>query len=151
MWGLLCCLLHFEISFGYTLVQFAFAAVQHGGDNLIHVVILVLTQASAEDDLRLGVGQLLVLGIQCAVFSIVDGVIRLVTGLPLGGILAADDRFGQVVSVLVLAELEPFVLDDAGPRRLAVRVVDGGVAWKLGLSSSSFSNRTERYSNVPSL
>ena len=95
MWGLLCCLLHFEISFGGTLVQLAFAAVQHGGDNLIHVVILILTQASAEDDLRLGVGQLLVLGIQCAVFGIVDGVIRLVTGLPLGGILTADDRFGQ--------------------------------------------------------
>ena len=61
MWGLLCCLLHFEISFGGTLVQFAFAAVQHSGDNLIHVVILVLTQASAEDDLRLGIGQFLVL------------------------------------------------------------------------------------------
>ena len=96
------------LSLGCTLVQLAFAAVQHGGDNLIHVVILILTQASAEDDLRLGVGQLLVLGIQCAVFSIVDGVIRLVTGLPLGGILTADDRFGQVVAVLVLAELEPF-------------------------------------------
>lgn len=107
------------LSLGCTLVQLAFAAVQHGGDNLIHVVILILTQASAEDDLRLGIGQLLVLGIPCAVFSIVDGVIRLVTGLPLGGILAADDRFGQVVAVLVLAELEPFVLDDAGPRRLA--------------------------------
>ena len=84
------------LSLGCALVQLAFAAVQHGGDNLIHVVILVLTQASAEDDLRLGVGQFLVLGIQCAVFSIVDGVIRLVTGLPLGGCLlytsdAADE------------------------------------------------------------
>ena len=65
------------LSLGCTLVQLAFAAVQHGGDNLIHVVILILTQASAEDDLRLGVGQLLVLGIQCAVFSIVDGVANL--------------------------------------------------------------------------
>ena len=82
MWGLLCCLLHFEISFGYTLVQFAFAAVQHGGDNLIHVVILVLTQASAEDDLRLGVGQLLVLGIQGTVLLVIDGVVRLVALLP---------------------------------------------------------------------
>ena len=125
--------MNFVLSLGCTLVQFTFAAIQHGGDDLIHVVILVLTQASAEDDLRLGIGQLLVLGIQRAVFSIVDGVIRLVTGLPLGGILAADDRFGQVVAVLVLAELEPFVLDDAGPRRLAVRIVDGGVALETGL------------------
>ena len=121
------------LSLGCTLVQLAFAAVQHGGDNLIHVVILILTQASAEDDLRLGLGQLFVLGIQCAVFSIVDGVIRFVTGLPLRGILAADDRFGQVVAVLVLAELEPFVLDDAGPRRLAVGVVDCGIALEVGL------------------
>ena len=97
-------------------MQLAFAAVQHGGNNLIHVVILVLTQTSAEDDLRLGVGQLLVLGIQCAVFSIVDGVVRFIAGLPLRGILAADDRLGQVVAVLVLAELEPFMLNDAGPR-----------------------------------
>ena len=115
------------------LVQFALTAVQHSGDNLIHVVVLILTQTAAEDDLRLGLGQLFVLGIQCAVFGIVDGVVRLVAGLPLGGILAADNRFGQVVAVLVLAELEPFMLDDAGPRGLAVGVVDGGVALKAGL------------------
>ena len=54
--------MNFVLSLGCTLVQFTFAAIQHGGDDLIHVVILVLTQASAEDDLRLGIGQLLVLG-----------------------------------------------------------------------------------------
>lgn len=65
--------------------------------------------------------------------GIVDGVIWLIAGLPLGGILTADNRFGQVVAVLVLAELEPFMLDDAGSRGLTVGVVDGGVALKARL------------------
>ena len=120
-------------------------------NNLIHIVVFIFTQASAEDDLQLGVGQLLVLGIQCAVFGVVDGVIRLVTGLPLGGILTADDCFGQVVAVLVLAELEPFVLDDTGPRRLAVRIVDGGVALEARLVEQLILKPAERYSSVPSL
>ena len=120
-------------AFACTLVQLAFAAVQHGGDNLIHVVVLIFAQTATEDDLRLGLGQLFVLGIQCAVFGIVDGVVWLIAGLPLGGILSADDRFGQVVAVLVLAELEPFMLDDAGPRGLTVGVVDSGVALEAGL------------------
>ena len=123
----------FVLSLGCTLVQLAFAAVQHGGDNLIHVVVLIFAQTAAEDDFWLGLGELFVLGIQCAVFGIVDGVVRFIAGLPLRGILAADDRLGQVVAVLVLAELEPFMLNDAGPRRLAVGIVDGRVALKAGL------------------
>ena len=70
---------------------------------------------------------------KCTVFGIVDGIIWLIAGLPLGGILTADNRFGQVVAVLVLAELEPFMLDDAGSRGLTVGVVDGGVALKARL------------------
>ena len=87
------------LSLGCTLVQFTFAAIQHGGDDLIHVVILVLTQASAEDDLRLGIGQLLVLGIQGTVLLVIDGVVRLVALLPLSAVLAADDRFGLGTSI----------------------------------------------------
>ena len=112
----------FVLSLGCTLVQLAFAAVQHGGDNLIHVVILILTQASAEDDLRLGVGQLLVLGVERAVLLVVHRVVGFIAGLPLGAVLAADDGLG------LGAELKVLVLDDAGVGRLGVGVVDDGVA-----------------------
>ena len=114
-------------------MQFGIAAIQHSGDDLIHVVVFVLSQTAAEDDLQLSVGQLLVLGIECAVLGVVDRIVRLVAGLPLTAVLAADDSLGQVVSVLVLAELEPLVLDDAGPRCLAVSLVDGGIALEAGL------------------
>ena len=100
---------------------------------MLETVVLVLAQAAAENDLLFGLGQLLILGVECAVLVVIHGVVRLVAGLPLGGILAADDGLGQVIAVFVLAELEPLVLDDAGPRGLAVGVVDGSVALEIRL------------------
>ena len=74
----------------------------------IHVVVLVFAQTAAEDHARLGVGQLLVFGVQSTVLGVVDRVVRLVALVPLGAVFTADDRFG------LGAELEVLVLDDAG-------------------------------------
>ena len=111
----------------FTTLSYSFA------NNLVHVIVFILTQATTEDNLRLGISQLFVLGVECAVLGIVDGIVWLVAGLPLAAVLAADDGLGQVVAVLVLAELEPLVLDDACPRCFPVGVVDSGVALKTGL------------------
>ena len=52
--------------------------------------------------------------------------------MPFAGILPADDGFGQVVPLLVLAEGKPLVLDDPGVGRLGVGVVHGGIALEVG-------------------
>ena len=77
-------------------------------DDLVHIVVLVLAQTAAEDDARLSIGQFLVCSVERTVLLVVDGVVRLIAFLPLGAVLAADDRFG------LGAELKVLVLDDAG-------------------------------------
>ena len=64
--------------------QFGLYTGQGGFDHAVHIVILVLAQAAAEEDLALGIGQGLILLIQRAVLRIVDGVVRLIAGFPLG-------------------------------------------------------------------
>ena len=67
-------------------------------------------------------GELLILRVQRGVALVVDRVVRLVAGLPVGRVLARDhaDRRGL--------RLEVLVLDDARPRHLALGVVDHRVA-----------------------
>ena len=113
--------------------QLALALIQYCCDNLIHIVVFILAQTAAEDDLLLGFGQLLVFGVECAVLGIIHRIVRLIAGLPLGGVLTADDGLGQVVAVFILAELKPLVLNDTGPRRLTVGVVDRGIALEARL------------------
>ena len=93
--------------------QLGIHQVERRIDGLVHVVVLVLAQTSAEDDPRLGVGQLLVLGVERAVLLVVHRVVGFIAGLPLGAVLAADDGLG------LGAELKVLVLDDAGVGRLA--------------------------------
>lgn len=92
------------------------------GDSLVHVVVLVAAQATGEDHVALLRRQLLVLPVQRLVPGVVDGVVGLVAGLPVGRVLARDD--GPVLR----AELEVLVLDDAGVGDLALGVVDHGHA-----------------------
>ena len=105
--------------------------IQRGGDHAVHVVVLVFAQPSPEGDLRLAFGQPAVRLVELPVLFVVDGIVRLVARLPFGAVFPADDRLRQVVPFLVLAELEPLVLDDARVRRLPVRVVDRGVALEV--------------------
>ena len=79
---------------GVFLFQFLCSHIQSHLNDLVHVVILVLTQTAAEDDARLRIGQLLILGIQGAVLLVIDGIVRLVALFPFGAVLAADNRFG---------------------------------------------------------
>ena len=90
------------------LCQFVFRHRQCHLDDLVHIVVLVLAQTAAEDDARLSIGQLLVCSVERTVLLVVDGVVRLIALLPLGAVLAADDRFG------LGSELKVLVLDDAG-------------------------------------
>ena len=52
--------------------------------------------------------------------------------MPFAGILPADDGFGQVIALLVLAEGEPLVLDNPGVGGLGIGVVHGSVALEVG-------------------
>ena len=62
--------------------------VEGGGDGLVHVVVLVATQAAGEDDVALLRRELLVLLVQGLVPGVVDRVVRLVARLPVRGVLA---------------------------------------------------------------
>ena len=53
-------------------------------DDLIHIVITILTEASAKNDILFPVRQLLILCVQLIVLVVVDGIIRLIAGIPFG-------------------------------------------------------------------
>ena len=97
------------------------------GDGLVHVVVLVTAQATGEDHVALLRRQLLVLPVQGLVLGVVDGVVGLVAGLPVRRVLARDD------GLVLRAELEVLVLDDARVGDLALGVVDHGHALVVGL------------------
>ena len=97
------------------------------GDGLVHVVVLVAAQATGEDHVALLRRQLLVLPVQGLVPGVVDGVVGLVAGLPVGRVLARDE------GLVLHAELEVLVLDDARVGDLAHGVVDHGHALVVGL------------------
>ena len=101
--------------------------VERSGDGLVHVVVLITAQTACENNLALTVGKLAVLLVQRGVALVVDGVIRLVARLPVGGVLARDNGLG------LRAELKMLVLDDAGVGHLALVVVHDGDALVVGL------------------
>lgn len=92
------------------------------GDGLVHVVVLVAAQATGEDHVALLRRQLLVLLVEGLVLGVVDRIVGLVAGLPVGRVLACDD------GLVLRAELEVLVLDDARVGDLALGVVDHGHA-----------------------
>ena len=83
---------------------------QSRGNHRVHVVVFVLAQTAAENDLFFPLRQRFVLCVQGAVFFVVYRIIRLVAGVPLAGVFPADDGFRQVIALLVLAEGEPLFL-----------------------------------------
>ena len=97
------------------------------GDGLVHVVVLVAAQATGEDHVAFLRRQLLVLPVEGLVLGVVDGVVGLVAGLPVGRVLARDD------GLVLRAELEVLLLDDARVGDLALGVVDHGHALVVGL------------------
>ena len=115
------------LRFGRLHAQLFADELEGGGDGLVHVVVFVAAQATGEDHVALLRRQFLVLPVQRLVPGVVDGVVGLVTGLPVGRVLARDG--GPVLR----AELEVLVLDDAGVGDLALGVVDHGNALVVGL------------------
>ena len=97
------------------------------GDGLVHVVVLVAAQAAGKDHVALLRRQLLVLLVEGLVLCVVDGVVGLVAGLPVGRVLARDD------GLVLRAKLKVLVLDDARVGDLALGVVDHGHALVVGL------------------
>ena len=96
--------------------------VQRSFNDLIHIIILILAQPAAKNDLCLGIGQRFVFCVKCAILFIVDGVIGLIALMPLGAVFPADHRFG------LGAERKMLVLDDPGIGRFRIGVVHHGVA-----------------------
>lgn len=101
--------------------------LEGGGDGLVHVVVLVAAQATGENHVALLRRQLLVLPVEGLVPGVVDGVVGLVAGPPIRRVLARDD------GLLLRAELEVLVFDDARVGDLALGVVDHGHALVVGL------------------
>mgnify|MGYP000618174197 CR=1 FL=1 len=58
---------------GQALRQFLLHHIECRLDDLVHIIVLILAQAAAEDYARLGVGQLLVFGVQSTVLASLTG------------------------------------------------------------------------------
>ena len=102
--------------------EFVLNTVKCRYDNLIHIIVLVLSESAAEDNVLACICESLVLLIQCIVLIIVYRVVRLNTGLPLCGIFAADNR------LFLLAELKVLMLDYSCIRNFSVGVIYNRVA-----------------------
>ena len=68
--------------------------VQSRANHFVHVVVFVLAEPAAEDYVGASVGLLFVARIERGVLLVVDGIVRLHSLLPLGGILVTDHGFG---------------------------------------------------------
>ena len=99
-------------------LQFLFRTGKSRRDHSIHIVITVFSETSAEDHLILLLRQLPVLRIQRSVLLIIYRIVRFIPWLPLGAVLPADNSF----RIGSCSKLEPLVLNNPRPRRLAVRV-----------------------------
>ena len=104
---------------------YLFQIIQRCPDNLIHIIIPVLAQSSAEDHVALLFGKRLIAGIQRSVFGVVHRIVGLHARLPFGGIFPADDGSG------LCAEFKMLVLNNPGIRLLPGGIVYNGVALEV--------------------
>ncbi len=93
---------------------------------MVHVVIFIGPQPSAKNYARLLSGKICVFCVQSLVLFVVDGIIRLVTRFPGGGILAGNHR------LFLSAELEMLMLDYAGERNFRRRIIHDRIPLKVG-------------------
>lgn len=109
------------------------------GDNRRHIVVFVFGETAAEDHAGRAVGvggdsfaKVAVLGVAGSVLGIGHRVEWLHAGLPLGRVLARDDRLRVGVDLRLKQCLEVFVLDYAGIGNVSRGVVNHGVALIVG-------------------
>ena len=91
----------------------------------MHVVVLVLGETAAEQDIGTLFGEFGILCVQGIVALIVNGIIGRRSLFPFAGVLVGD------YSVRLLPELEMFVFYDAGVWHFGLGVVDYGVALEV--------------------
>ena len=108
--------------------QLLLAQLQGLGDDLVHVVILVGPEPSAEDHPLFLLRQLTVLLIERSVLLVIDRVVRLHPALPFRRELLRNHRPRNVPARSILPELEPLVFNDPRPRNLMPRIVHNSVA-----------------------
>lgn len=102
--------------------HFLLQIVRRGADDLIHIVIAVQAQVSAEDHISPGNRQFLIFGVKSAVFCTLYRVAGFQTGMPFCGVFPAYE------GGLLYSKLEIPVLNDPGTGNLPGDVVDGSVA-----------------------
>ena len=113
------------------LAKLLLTHIKYRSNGSIHIIVLVLAETTTEYNTGLLIGKLLVLGVELSVFLIVYRVVRLIACLPLRRVLTADNSLWQIIAILILAELEPLVLDDTCPWSLTVCIVDSGIALEV--------------------
>lgn len=96
---------------GLTLMflQLLFTQLQRYSNHLIHIIILIFSQASSKDHLFLCICHFLILHVQITVLLIINRIIRLISRFPFRGILPADDSLRKIISIFILAKLKPFM------------------------------------------
>ena len=96
-----------------------------------HVVVTILGEAAAEDDVGLLSGELAVLVGEGVVAVVVDGVVGFHALFVFRAVLFADHRLGAVIDFLA-EHLEMLVFDDTGVGFVVTGVVDHGIALVVG-------------------
>mgnify|MGYP006972007431 CR=1 FL=1 len=100
--------------------------------DLMHIIVPVFGQTSAENYSGLLIGQCPVFLIQSAVILIVYRIIGIVAGFPFFGIFFRNDRIG------LQPEFEMLMFDDSSKRSVRIRVIDNRVSLIIGFSFEQF-------------
>lgn len=97
----------------------------------MHIIILILRQPTAEDDVPIPLRQLLIACVQTGVPLVIYRIVWLHSLFPFRGILPGDNRPRNIIHLLP-EHLEMLVLDHPGIRHLTVRIVHDSVALVIG-------------------
>ena len=73
------------------------------------------------------------LAIKLAIFFIIYWIIRLISRLPFTAIFTGNNSFWQIITISILAKLEPFMLNNASPRSFSIGIVNSCVTLEVGL------------------
>ena len=97
---------------------------QSNMDYLIHIVILIFSKSSPQNDIILLICQRLILRIQPAVLFIILRIIRLITRLPFRAVFSTYYSSRKIISFFIFTELKPLMLDDPGPWCFCICIID---------------------------
>jgi hypothetical protein len=81
--------------------------------------------------MTLFISQVFIFCIQFAVLLVIDWIVQIISQFSLGSVFSADYRLRQIVPILILTKLEPFMLNNSRPQGITVCVVYSRISLKI--------------------